>query len=133
MSLFYPPDEPAFRGKTSDREEMVNVRFVELAAPHRIVEALGFVTTDPAFFGEMALIATFEEVYGRTEVTLVCKNLPATLAGRGQRGRLAIESGAAGPPLRMTGWRESGREIEGSNPPDAPATRKLRHYPQGFA
>jgi hypothetical protein len=31
---------------------MVNVRFVELAQPCRIVEAVSFVTTDPAFFGE---------------------------------------------------------------------------------
>jgi hypothetical protein len=46
MSLFYPPDERVFRGKTSDSEDMVNVRFVELAPPHRIVEAVSFVTTD---------------------------------------------------------------------------------------
>jgi len=31
--LFYPPDERAFRGKTSDSEDMVKVRFVELAPP----------------------------------------------------------------------------------------------------
>src|SRR5713101_3860331 len=79
MSLFYPPDECAFRGKTSDREDMVNVRFVELAPPRRIVEAVGFVTTDPAFFGEMTMIVTFEEVSGGTEVKLVLKNLPPGL------------------------------------------------------
>ena len=33
MSLFYPPDQRAFRGKTSESEDMVNVRFVELAPP----------------------------------------------------------------------------------------------------
>jgi hypothetical protein len=33
MSLFYPSDERAFRGKTSESEEMVNVRFVEPAPP----------------------------------------------------------------------------------------------------
>jgi hypothetical protein len=38
---------------------MVNVRFVELAPPRRIVEAVNFVTTDPAFFGEMTMMATF--------------------------------------------------------------------------
>ena len=51
MSLFYPPNERAFRGKTSDREDMVDVRFVELAPPHKIVEAVSFVTTDPGFLG----------------------------------------------------------------------------------
>ena len=79
MSLFYPLDERAFRGKTSDREDMVKVRFVELAPPRRIVEAVSFVTTDPAFFGEMTMVATFEAVSGGTEVTLVFENLPPGL------------------------------------------------------
>ena len=79
MSLFYPPDERSFRGKTSDREDMVNVRLVELAPPRRIVEAVSFVTTDPAFFGEMTMTATFEEMSGGTEVTLVFENLPPGL------------------------------------------------------
>jgi uncharacterized protein YndB with AHSA1/START domain len=79
MSLFYPLDESAVRGKTSDREDMIKVRFLELAPPRRIVEAVSFVTTDPAFFGEMTLAATFEEVSGGTEVTLAFKNLPPGL------------------------------------------------------
>jgi uncharacterized protein YndB with AHSA1/START domain len=79
MSLFYPPDERTFRGKTSDREDMVKVRFVELTPPRRIVEAVNFITTEPAFFGEMTLIVKFEEVSGGTEVTLVFKNLPPGL------------------------------------------------------
>jgi hypothetical protein len=45
-SLFYPPSEGVFRGKTSDRGYMLNVRFVELAPRRRIVEAVSFVTTD---------------------------------------------------------------------------------------
>ncbi len=79
MSLFYPPNERSFRGKTSDKEDMVNARFVELAPPRRIVEAVSFVTTDPAFFGEMTMTVTFEEVSGGTEVTLEFKNLPSGL------------------------------------------------------
>jgi uncharacterized protein YndB with AHSA1/START domain len=76
MSLFYPPTERSLRGKTSDKEDMFTVRFVELARPRKIVKAVNFHTTDPAFFGEMTIVATFEEVSGGTEVTLVCKNLP---------------------------------------------------------
>jgi uncharacterized protein YndB with AHSA1/START domain len=93
MSLFYPPDERAFRGKTSDKEDLVNARFVELAPPSRIVEAVNFVTTDPAFFGEMTLTATFDEVSGGTEVTLVWKNLPPGLrAADNEAGsRLSLE------------------------------------------
>lgn len=79
MSLFYPPTERSFRGKTSDREDLINVRFVELASPRRIVEAVTFDTTDPAFFGEMTIVVTFEERSGGTNVTLLCTNLPPGL------------------------------------------------------
>jgi uncharacterized protein YndB with AHSA1/START domain len=79
MSLFYPPDESAPRGKTSAREDMVNVRFVELAPPGRIVEAVSFVTTDPSLHGEMTIMARFEEVPGGTEVTMSFENLPPGL------------------------------------------------------
>lgn len=55
------------------------MRFVELAPPRRTVEAVSFVTTDPAFFGEMTLTVRFEEMPGGTEVTLTFKNLPPGL------------------------------------------------------
>ena len=101
MSLYHPPDERSFRGKTSDREDMVNVRFVELAPPRRLVEAVSFVTTDPAFFGEMTIVVTFDEVPGGTDVILLVRESAAGLAPSGQRGRLATVAGAARPPFRM--------------------------------
>jgi uncharacterized protein YndB with AHSA1/START domain len=76
MSLFYPPDEQDRRGKTSEREDMVKVRFVELAPPHRIVEAASFVTTDPGLAGEMTIVITFEEAFGGTEVAMAFEGLP---------------------------------------------------------
>lgn len=76
MSLFYPASEQRFRGKTADREDMVDVRFVELTPPRRIVEAVNFVSTDPVFAGETTLTVMFEEVSGGTDVTLVFENLP---------------------------------------------------------
>jgi uncharacterized protein YndB with AHSA1/START domain len=93
MSLFYPPNERSFRGKTSDREDMVDVRFVELMPPRRIVEAVNFATTDPAFFGEMTIVVTFEEVSGGTEVTILCKNLPPGLRAEDNEAgsRLSLE------------------------------------------
>ena len=79
MSLFYPSSERALRGKTSEREDMVDVRFVELEPARRIVEAVTFVTTDPALSGEMTIVVTFDEVSGGTEVTFLCQNLPPGL------------------------------------------------------
>ena len=98
MSLFYPPGERAFRGKTSEREDMVDVRFVELAPPHRIVEAINFVTIDPAFSGEMTLTAAFEAVSGGTQVTLMFENLPPGLRPEHNEAgsRLSLEQLARG-------------------------------------
>ena len=79
MSLFYPPNERNFRGKTSEKEDRVNVRFVELRPPRRIVEAVSFVTTDPVFFGEMTLTVTIEAAPGGTAVSLAFENLPPGL------------------------------------------------------
>ena len=79
ISLFYPPTERAFRGKTAEREDMVEVRFLELTPPRRIVEAVGFVTAEPSLLGEMTMTATFETVPGGTEVTLQFENLPPGL------------------------------------------------------
>jgi uncharacterized protein YndB with AHSA1/START domain len=79
MSLRYPPGERSFRGKTSDGEDMVSVRFVELAPPRRIVEAVTFISADPAFNGEMTITVTLEEASGGTEVAFLCENLPPGL------------------------------------------------------
>jgi uncharacterized protein YndB with AHSA1/START domain len=93
MSLFFPPTERSFRGKTSDREDMVTVRFVELAPARKIVETVNFHTTDPALLGEMTIVWTFEEVSGGTEVTVVCKNLPLGLRAEDNEAgsRLSLE------------------------------------------
>jgi uncharacterized protein YndB with AHSA1/START domain len=93
MSLFYPPDERAFRGKTADKEDMVDVRFVELTPPHSIVQAVNFVTTDPALVGEMTMTATFNEVSAGTEVTLLFENLPPGLRAEDNEAgsRLSLE------------------------------------------
>ena len=79
MSLFYPPDEPGAPGKTTEREDRVEVRFVALVPPRRLVEAIRFDAPDPAFSGEMTLTATFDDVPGGTEVTLLFENLPPGL------------------------------------------------------
>ncbi|HEX2204750.1 MAG TPA: SRPBCC domain-containing protein [Longimicrobium sp.] len=79
MSLFYPPTEPVHRGKSAEREDRVDVRFVELDPPRRIVEAVRFESDDAAFGGEMTMTITFDEVPGGTEVTLAFANLPPGL------------------------------------------------------
>src|SRR5206468_2384298 len=81
ISLFYPAesDKPHPDGKTSAQEDMVDVRFLELDPPHRIVEAIRFVTDDPALQGEMTMTATFAPTPTGTDVTLFFANLPPGL------------------------------------------------------
>ena len=79
MSLVYPSTEQDARGKTTDREDRVTVRFVELTAPRRIVEAVTFETDDPAFAGEMTLTVTFVPAADGTRVTLAFTDLPSGL------------------------------------------------------
>jgi uncharacterized protein YndB with AHSA1/START domain len=77
MSLFYPPSEQDFRGRTAEREDNFTSRFVELEPPNKIVQAITFNSTDPAFSGEMTMAVTFEsESGGTTKVTVVCEHIP---------------------------------------------------------
>lgn len=79
MSLFYPPQETSFRGKTADKEDRVKVRFLELSPPRRIVEAISFVTADPQLMGEMIATVTFDPMAGGTQVVMLFENLPPGL------------------------------------------------------
>lgn len=76
MSLYYPESEHTFHGKAADNEDVVEVRFVELAPPARIVEAIRFESDDAAFGGEMTLIVTIAEATGGSEVTLDFRDIP---------------------------------------------------------
>lgn len=77
MSLFYSSSEQEHRGKTSESEDRYAARFVELAAPSRIVEVITFDSDDPAFSGEMIMVVTLESREGQTEVTIAFDNLPS--------------------------------------------------------
>jgi uncharacterized protein YndB with AHSA1/START domain len=76
MSLFYPLDERLFRGKTAEKEDRANVRFLDLQPARRIVEAVTFDSPDPAFHGEMTIDIALHPAPGGTEVTFTFANLP---------------------------------------------------------
>ena len=76
MSLYYPSSKLPSRGKTSEREDRYTARFVELAPPEKIVEAITFDTFDPAFSGEMIMEISLEPGHGGTTVSVVFKNIP---------------------------------------------------------
>jgi uncharacterized protein YndB with AHSA1/START domain len=79
MSLYYPPDEQRFNGKSAAGEDRIRVRFLELVPPRRIVESVWFVTDDPAYSGEMTLTVTIEPVPDGSAVTMAFDGLPPGL------------------------------------------------------
>jgi ABC-type transport system substrate-binding protein len=63
MSLFYPSPEQVYRGKTSEREDRLTARFVELTPPTRIVQAISLgesVVNDLAAVGIRTRVRTME-------------------------------------------------------------------------
>jgi uncharacterized protein YndB with AHSA1/START domain len=93
MSLFYPSDDQAVHGKTAGREDQVVARFLDLAAPRRIVEAVTFVTEDSNLKGEMTLTVSLKVAEGGTEVTMLFENLPPGLRpeDNDEGARLSLE------------------------------------------
>ncbi|HVI88208.1 MAG TPA: SRPBCC domain-containing protein [Dongiaceae bacterium] len=84
MSLYYPASEKPTsekkaRGKTTADEDMVDVRFIELRPPHRIVEAVVFASSDPALRGEMTVEIDIVAAAGGAEVSFLCRDLPPGL------------------------------------------------------
>jgi uncharacterized protein YndB with AHSA1/START domain len=76
MSLYYPLSDSTSRGKTSEKEDRYTARIVELTPPERIIEAITFDSTDPAFSGEMILEIILEAENEGTSVTMTFKNIP---------------------------------------------------------
>jgi uncharacterized protein YndB with AHSA1/START domain len=79
MSLFYPPDERGFRGKTFGQggHGQRAVRGTDASMQDRRGRQLRHDRS--GLLRREMMTATFEEVSGETEVTLVCQNLPPGL------------------------------------------------------
>jgi uncharacterized protein YndB with AHSA1/START domain len=76
ISLTYRDPKHSLAGKTSVDTDTVQGRFVEMVPYEKIVEVVEFESQDPAFSGEMRIIATFADLGGGTEVTFVCQDIP---------------------------------------------------------
>lgn len=77
MSLVYPEGDGSSRGKTSERTDTFQGRFVELIPSERIVWATEFESADPAFAGEMIVTTTLAPAGNGTKITIACENIPS--------------------------------------------------------
>jgi uncharacterized protein YndB with AHSA1/START domain len=76
VSLTYEDPAHALSGKTAEDTDTFQGRFVELVPYTKIVEVAVFESQDPAFAGEMRITASFADVDGGTEVTMLCEDIP---------------------------------------------------------
>lgn len=76
MAFVYESDDPAVRGKSTEKADVFTGTFVELVPGERIVERATFESDDPAFAGVMTVTTTFRSVANGTEVTMACSDVP---------------------------------------------------------
>ncbi|WP_269930711.1 SRPBCC domain-containing protein [Aminobacter sp. HY435] len=76
MAFIYSDTTHSAPGKTSDHIDLFDGRFVELVPGEKIVEAIEFLTNDPAFAGVMRVVTTLKPIPQGTEVTMRCENVP---------------------------------------------------------
>ena len=76
MSLFYPISERKFSGKTEEREDRFTSRFVALDPPVKIVQAVTFDSSNPAFAGEMIMEVMLQPSGKGTNVVIQFNNIP---------------------------------------------------------
>lgn len=89
MSLRYLDSNHRVPGKASADEDVVEGRFVELVPDQRVVEAVEFESSDPAFAGEMVITTSLTPVPGGTEVTITCSNVPPGIREEDHQAGLA--------------------------------------------
>ena len=89
MALVYESDDPAVRGKTSEKADVFAGTFVELVPGKRIVERVAFESDDPAFAGAMTITTTFRPMGEDTEVTMACSEVPAGISAEDHAAGIA--------------------------------------------
>lgn len=69
-------DEKSSRGKSTPGSDVVEVRFLEVVPNERIVQAIDFVSDDPAFHGTMIMTWQFAGTGDGTHVQVRAEDVP---------------------------------------------------------
>jgi uncharacterized protein YndB with AHSA1/START domain len=64
------------RGKSSADSDIVEARYVDIVPNDRVVQAVDFVSDDPAFAGTMMMTWTVRAIDGGTRVEITADNVP---------------------------------------------------------
>jgi uncharacterized protein YndB with AHSA1/START domain len=88
MVLTY--DDEEVRGKTDGNREVVEVRFGVIDPPHRLVELVDFVSSDPALGGTMTITWSLTPEGEGTRVTITASDVPDSLSSEQHEAAFAM-------------------------------------------
>jgi uncharacterized protein YndB with AHSA1/START domain len=82
-------DASSSPGKATADTDVVESRFVDLVAGARVVQAVDFVSDDPAYAGTMTMTWELTDVEGGTRVDIVAVDVPDGIAAADHAAGLA--------------------------------------------
>ena len=68
------------RGKSSADSDIVEARYVDIVPGDRVVQAVDFVSDDPAFAGTMTMTWAVQTVDGGTRVEIIAEDVPVGIS-----------------------------------------------------
>lgn len=88
MILTYE-DGPAASGKASADSDIVEARFIEIVPGARVVQAVDFVSDDPAYSGTMHMTWELTAIDGGTRIEIRADDVPAGISADDHAAGLA--------------------------------------------
>ena len=73
-------DRQSGSGKATDDSDIVDARFVEVVPNRRLVQAVDFVSDDPAFAGTMTMTWELSADHGGTRIVMSAEDVPAGIS-----------------------------------------------------
>ena len=83
-------DDEQVRGKTEDNRDVVEVRFGVIDPPHRLVELVDFVSSDPTLGGTMTITWSLRPEGEGTRVTITASDVPDSLSSEQHQAAFAM-------------------------------------------
>jgi uncharacterized protein YndB with AHSA1/START domain len=80
IELRYEDGTSTGSGKTTDRTDITNGRFLQLVPGRRIRQSVEFESSDPTFAGEMTMTWSFEPASEGAMVTVTADNVPSGIS-----------------------------------------------------
>lgn len=82
-------DPDASSGKATADSDVVDVRYLDIVPGERVVQAVDFVSDDPAFSGTMTMTWAVTEASGGTRVDITAKDVPDGISAEDHAAGLA--------------------------------------------